>query len=75
MSKPLALSDDQMITRAAEPLQPADRGPFLQRVATLLNGHEVGDGVIRRAARQAQKEFWRAPLEAGARSGTGKYSR
>jgi hypothetical protein len=63
MSRPLALSDDQMtmITRAAEPLQPADRGPFLQRVATLLNGHELGDGVISRAARQAQAEFFRAP--------------
>lgn len=60
---PLRLSDDQMsmITRAAEPLQPADRGPFLQRVATLLNGHELGDGVISRVARQAQGEFFRAP--------------
>jgi hypothetical protein len=59
MSKPLALSDDQMtmITRAAEPLQPADRGPFLQRVATLLNGHELGDGVsVERRARR-RKNF------------------
>ena len=59
----IRLTDDQLsiITRAAEPLHPSDRGAFLQRVATLLNGHELGDGVISRVARQAQKEFWRAP--------------
>jgi hypothetical protein len=59
----IRLTDDQLsiITRAAEPLHPADRGPFLQRVAALLNGHELGDGVISRVARQAQKEFWRVP--------------
>ena len=43
---------------AAEPLQPADRGPFLRRVATLLDGRELGDGLISRTARQAQSEFW-----------------
>jgi hypothetical protein len=58
----IRLTDNQLsiITLAAAPLHPGDRGPFLQRVATLLNGHELGDGVISRAARQAQKEFWRA---------------
>jgi hypothetical protein len=60
---PLRLTDNQMnmITAAAEPLQPGDRGPFLERVATLLNGHELGDGVISRVARQAQAEFFRPP--------------
>jgi len=73
---PLRLTDDQMnmITSAAEPLQPGDRGPFLERVATLLNGHELGDGVISRAARQAQAEFFRAPQLERA-GGTSKYRR
>lgn len=72
---PLRLTDTQMnmITAAAEPLQPGDRGPFLQRVATLLNGHELGDGVISRAARQAQSEFFRAPDLGRGTAGTSKY--
>jgi hypothetical protein len=60
----IRLTDNQLsiITLAAEPLHPGDRGPFLQRVATLLNGHELGDGVISRAARQAHiRNSWRAP--------------
>jgi hypothetical protein len=34
------------IERAAKLLHPNDRGPFLQRVAELLNGHEIGDGLV-----------------------------
>jgi hypothetical protein len=30
-------------------------------VLPLLSGREIGDGVSPPAARQAQKEFWRAP--------------
>jgi hypothetical protein len=58
----LCLSDAQIsiITKLAEPLLYVDRGPFLQRVAELLRGHEIGDGVVYRAAEQAQKEFRRA---------------
>jgi hypothetical protein len=42
---PLALTDDHLATiqRLAEPLHPADRGAYLQRVSALLNGHELGD--------------------------------
>ena len=57
----LRLSDDQIsiITKLAEPLLYVDRGPFLQRVAELLRGHEIGDGVVYRAAEQAQREISR----------------
>ena len=60
---PIALIDEQLdiVRRAAEPLQPHDRGVFLQTVAELLNGHEIGDGVVARAAREAQARFMRAP--------------
>jgi hypothetical protein len=57
----LKLSDDQIsiIQKLAEPLLYVDRGPFLERVAELLRGCELGDGVVHRAAEQAQKEFRR----------------
>jgi hypothetical protein len=60
---PLAFTDPQMdvILRAAEPLHPQDRSAYLQRVADLLNGHELGDGLVSRAARQAQRELFRPP--------------
>jgi hypothetical protein len=59
----LALSDTQLdiIRRLAEPLVYADRDPYLARVAELLRGCELGDGVVGRAARQAQAEFRRSP--------------
>jgi len=52
MPNPIASSDDQLdiVRRAAEPLHPHDRGAYLQTVAELLNGHEIGDGVVARAA-------------------------
>jgi hypothetical protein len=61
---PIALTDDQLtiITRAAEPLPPPDRGPFLQRVAEMLRGVEIGDGAVSRAAREAQAQFLRPPV-------------
>jgi hypothetical protein len=58
----LRLSDDQIsiIKKLAEPLLYVDRGPFLERVAELLRGRELGDGVVYRCAEQAQKEFRRS---------------
>jgi hypothetical protein len=72
---PLAITDDQMsiIQRAASPLHPHDRGPFLERVAELLRGHELGDGIVSRAAREAQARFWRPPELAHAAGPTSKY--
>jgi hypothetical protein len=46
-SRPLALTDQQIdiIRRAAEPLPWRDRGPFLETVATLLDGVKLSDGM------------------------------
>ena len=57
----LKFTDSQMaiIRRLAEPLLYADRERFLKRVAELLRGHEIGDGVVYRAAEQAQREISR----------------
>jgi hypothetical protein len=74
MSDPIALTDEQLdiVRRAAEPLHPQDRRAFLLVVAELLNGHEIGDGVVARAARDAQQRFLR-PVEIRAAGGSGKY--
>jgi hypothetical protein len=61
--KPIGLTDSQLLTiqRAAGPLHPKDRGPYLEKVAEMLNGHEIGDGLVGRVAREAQRLFLRAP--------------
>ena len=61
---PIALSDSQLeiIVRHAQPLPAADRSKYLNRVAALLHGQEIGDGAVARAARQAQSELFRAPI-------------
>ena len=55
--KPIGLTDEQLLTiqRAAAPLHPQDRGPYLEKVAEMLNGHEIGDGLVGRVAREAQR--------------------
>ena len=61
---PIAISDSQlaMIMRACEPILPADRDPFLRALAHRLQGEpELGDGVVGRAIRELQREFWRPP--------------
>ena len=54
-SRPLALTDQQIdiIRRAAEPLPPSDRSAFLETIAELLAGKELGNGAVARAAREA----------------------
>ena len=61
--KPIALSDSQLdqVYRSAEPLHPHDRSAYLEKVAELLNDHEIGDGLVGRVAREAQRLFLRAP--------------
>jgi hypothetical protein len=61
--KPIALTDGQLlaIQRAADPLHPEDRGPYLEKVAEMLNGHEIGDGLVGRVVREAQRQFLRVP--------------
>jgi hypothetical protein len=71
----IRLSDEQMhvISRTAEPLFPGDRGAYFHRVAELLRSQpELGDGIVSRVVRQAQKEFWRPP-DLSQASGTSKY--
>jgi len=59
----LALTDDQLlaIQQHAEPLRPQDRDAYLRKVAALLDGCEIGDGAVHRAARLAQREFFDPP--------------
>jgi hypothetical protein len=62
--RPLALSDSQLdaVLRAAAPLQPVDRDAFLVLVAARLRGvGMIGDGVVARVCKEAQREFWDAP--------------
>jgi len=75
---PLALTDDQLtvIQRLAEPLVYADRAAYLHRVAELLRDcSAIGDGVVGRAARQAQAEFRRSPALEVREAHGGKYAR
>ena len=75
----LKLTDAQLDTvyNAAGPLQPDDRGAFLQKVADMLGACcEIGDGVVGLIAALAQKEFMRAPeLDASMARKPTKYSR
>ena len=73
MSKPVALTDNQMtaIMRAAEPLQPVDRGPFLERVAARLQAIEIGDGSVGRVCRELQRDYLRPSVD----QHIGKYGR
>jgi hypothetical protein len=64
MPTPLALSDSQLdqIMRLAAPLQPGQRIIFLEMLAAKLNGQrELGDGVVYRAARELQREYFSPP--------------
>jgi hypothetical protein len=73
---PIALTDRQLdaIMAVAEPLAPADRSPFLEEVARLLQGREIGDGAVHRACGKAWQKFWKAPqLERG--KGVNKWTR
>jgi hypothetical protein len=75
---PIRLSDSELdsIMTAAQPLAPEHRSAFLQSVAaSLQSSAEVGPGSIYRAIAAAQREHFTPPLEAGSRSGIGKYAR
>jgi hypothetical protein len=76
---PFALTDDELavVQRFATPLHPNQRGEYLKRVAALLDGHEVGPGLLHRACEQAQLEYRRPTVAINGRgnSGVGKYAR
>lgn len=78
-SRPLALTDEQLdcINRAAWPLLPADRRPFLEAVAAKLNERPelLGDGHVARVVIDVQRRFWSPPLDERRASPGGKWSR
>jgi hypothetical protein len=68
------LTDDELdaAMRAARPLDPDLRDPFLRAVTSALQGKGViGPGVVARTCAELQRQFFQPPLET--RSGTGKY--
>jgi hypothetical protein len=74
----LSLSDAQLetVTRAAAPLAPWLRAPFLEAVARALRNEPIGDGSVSRACAELQREFLRQPQTGGGRGRmVGKYSR
>ena len=75
MSQPiLRLSDGQLdqILFAARPLDPDQRGAFLEDVARALAGRELGDGVVHRVTMEVQRRYWRAP-DLSRAAGTSKW--
>jgi hypothetical protein len=62
---PLALSDAAMsaVLNATAVLPPPDRNAFLVALANLLRSEAqpLGDGVVHRAIRSLQREFFRPP--------------
>jgi hypothetical protein len=66
-SLPLALTDQQLaiVSAIARPISYRDRKRYLEAVADALAGlKEIGDGAVAQAAMQAQRQFFRPPLEA-----------
>jgi len=64
MTKPLNLTTAQeaTIAQAAFALPPAERGLLRQRVLEQLElAAEVGDGLVHRTCREAQRELWCPP--------------
>jgi len=71
---PLSLSDSELavIVEAASPLAPDRRAEFLQTVAAELGKHrELGEGLVARVARDAQRKVFAPPnfRARGARDG------
>jgi hypothetical protein len=62
---PLSLTDEELdcVMRAAAPLQPRDRDPFLQDVADALQGLEIGPGILHRVVCEIQRRYWDPPLQ------------
>ena len=71
----LRLSDDQLATiqRFAEPLHPADRSTYLERVSALLDGKVIGPGLLHRVCEAVQLEL-RRPSAIDGRPHGGKYA-
>jgi hypothetical protein len=64
MSRPIALTDDQMsaLLAAAHPLPPVSRSAFLEACAVeLAKLPMIGDGVVHRVAMLVQRQYFDAP--------------
>ena len=74
--RPLGLTDDQLdaIMRAARPLAPDARGPFLEMVAAALHGRDIGDGALYLIIRDAQRQHFDPPLNTATPHGHGSRS-
>jgi hypothetical protein len=73
---PVKLTDDELsaVFTAAQPIPVARRDQFLQDVAKMLRGVEVGPGSVHRAIAEAQRAHFDPPqLAVGAPTGHGKY--
>jgi hypothetical protein len=63
---PIELTDSQMdmVFHACEPLPPDARDAFVRDLANALAGSpSVGDGLLWREIRAAQKRHWKPPKE------------
>ena len=60
MDNPIHLSDSQLeqLLRAAAPLAPKDRSPFLADVAEALRGQALGDGAVFHIIREIQGRYF-----------------
>ena len=65
MSRPIALSDDELqaVMDAAKPLQPRDRDRFLKAVALAITAlpEGIGPGSIHRAIASVWREYYDVP--------------
>jgi hypothetical protein len=70
----LALSDGQLeiIMLHAHPLRADARGAFLEAVSAKLAGVEPGDGVVSRACRELQRDYFQPDAAVGS---AGKWER
>ena len=62
---PLRLSDSELdaVMRAAQPIEPANRGAFLEAVAArLARTSELGEGVVFRICAELQRLYFNAPM-------------
>jgi hypothetical protein len=72
MPIPISLTDEQLhaVMRAAAPLLPSDRGPFLEEVARELAAlPDIGDGALHRVVATVQRRHFDPPRESGNHAG------
>jgi hypothetical protein len=73
---PLKLSDDELnaILAAGDQIAVDRQSAFLERIAELLRGVEIGPGSVHRAIREAAREYFDAPELEETRGRWSKYA-